>query len=158
MQFAVKNHFVLSKTARWTTALSQPSHDIDNESNDNIQVLFFFAVCWVIAYVTRLLQWKENRKPRWKVTSGIIWNQLLSVKSVKWPGVGVEGEVYKQLNDLITSYGSSTVIAAYGENYPGKLSNFYPAEVFRPVVGGRKFAKLHRWTFSSKGQTSVSIC
>lgn len=54
------------------------------------------------------------------------------------------GEVYKQLNDLITSYGSSTVIAAYGQNYPGKLSNFYPAEVFRLAVGGRKFAKLRR--------------
>lgn len=59
-------------------------------------------------------------------------------------GGGGGGEVYKQLNDLITSYGSSTVIAAYGQNYPGKLSNFYPAEVFRLAVGGRKFAKLRR--------------
>lgn len=46
------------------------------------------------------------------------------------------GGCYKQLNDLITSYGSSEVIAAYGENHSGKLSDFI---LQRLVVGGGKF-------------------
>lgn len=159
MQFVVKNHLVSSQTARWTTALSQPSHDIDNESNDNIQVLFFFLPSVGSLHMSLVCCNEKkigNLGGRWQAASSGINYCLWNLWNDR--GWGWGGEVYKQLNDLITSYGSSTVIAAYGQNYPGKLSNFYPAEVFRLAVGGRKFAKLRRWTFSSKGQTSVSIC
>lgn len=46
----------------------------------------------------------------------------------------------KHLNDLITSYGSLTIIRA--ESPQRKAVRFYPAEVLLRLVGGWKFAKL----------------
>lgn len=48
-----------------------------------------------------------------------------------------EGKRYKQPNDLITSYGSSAVIAAYGENHSdGSCQIVSRRGLLGPVVGG----------------------
>lgn len=68
---------------------------------------------------------------------------------VRGKGVGGwGGGCYKQLNDLITSHGSSEVIAAYGENHSGKLSDFI---LQRLVVGGGKFCKVAPVNFLLQG-------